>query len=118
MNETVFRFADNLGPQKIVHIYEPGLDLKAILVVDNIAAGPSIGGTRMAHDVNLEECVRLARAMTLKNAAAGLPHGGGKSVVFADPSMPAPEKEQIMRAFACAIGDIADFIPGPDMGHR
>jgi glutamate dehydrogenase (NAD(P)+) len=116
MNETVFRFADNLGPQKIVHIYEPGLDLKAILVVDNIAAGPSIGGTRMAHDVNLEECVRLARAMTLKNAAAGLPHGGGKSVVFADPSMPAPEKEQIMRAFACAIGDIADFIPGPDMG--
>ena len=116
MNETVFRFADDLGPQKIVHIYEPGLDLKAILVVDNVAAGPSIGGTRMAPDVSLEECVRLARAMTLKNAAAGLPHGGGKSVIFAESSMPAPEKEQVMRAFACAIGDIADYIPGPDMG--
>ena len=116
MNDTVFRFADDLGPQKIVHICEPGLDLRAIVVVDNVAAGPSIGGTRMAPDVSLEECVRLARAMTLKNAAAGLPHGGGKSVIFADPSMSAPGKELIMRAFACAIGDIADYIPGPDMG--
>jgi glutamate dehydrogenase (NAD(P)+) len=116
MTDSVFRFADDLGPQKIVHIWEPGVDLKAILVVDNIAAGPSIGGTRMAPDVSLEECVRLARAMTLKNAAAGLPHGGGKSVIFADPSMSAPEKEQIIRAFAGAIGDIADYIPGPDMG--
>lgn len=116
MNDTVFRFADDLGPQKIVHICEPGLDLRAILVIDNVAAGPSIGGTRMAPDVSLEECLRLARAMTLKNAAAGLSHGGGKSVIFADPSVSAPEKEQIMRAFACAIGDITDYIPGPDMG--
>ncbi len=116
MTDAVFRFADDLGPQKVVHICEPGLNLRAILVVDNVAAGPSIGGTRMAPDVSLEECVRLARAMTLKNAAAGLPHGGGKSVIFADPSMPAPEKEQVMRAFACAIGEIADYIPGPDMG--
>jgi glutamate dehydrogenase (NAD(P)+) len=116
MTEDAFRFSDDLGPQKIFHIYEPGIDLRAILVVDNVAAGPSIGGTRMASDVSLEECVRLARAMTLKNAAAGLPHGGGKSVIFGDPSMPLADKEQTMRAFACAIADITDYIPGPDMG--
>ena len=96
MADAVFRFADDLGPQKIIHIHEPGVDLKAILVIDNVAAGPSIGGIRMAPDVSLEECVRLARAMTLKNAAAGLPHGGGKSVIFADPAMPVPGKERIM----------------------
>jgi glutamate dehydrogenase/leucine dehydrogenase len=39
-------------------------------VIDNVAAGPSIGGLRMAEDVTVEECFRLARAMTLKNAAA------------------------------------------------
>ncbi len=116
MSEAVFRFADDLGPKLIVHIHEPGVDLKAILVVDNVAAGLSIGGTRMAPDVSLEECFRLARAMTLKNAAAGLPHGGGKSVIFAEPSMPAADKQRIMRAFAWAIADIADYIPGPDMG--
>jgi glutamate dehydrogenase (NAD(P)+) len=47
----------------------------------------------MAPDVTVEECVRPARAMTLKNAAAGLPHGGGKSVLWGDPRMPRERKE-------------------------
>ena len=70
----------------------------------------------MAPDVSAEEAFRLARAMTLKNAAAGLPHGGGKSVIFADPKMPRRDKERLIRAFAAAIADLADYIPGPDMG--
>ena len=114
--EEAFRFADELGPAKIVHIHVPGAGLKAIVVIDNVACGPSIGGVRIAPDVSLEECFRLARAMTLKNAAAGLAHGGGKSVIFADPRMPAPRKEALIRAFACAIRDLVDYIPGPDMG--
>jgi glutamate dehydrogenase (NAD(P)+) len=73
-----FTFADDLGPSKIIHVHEPSIGLRAILVVDNVAKGPSIGGVRMAADVSAEECFRLARAMTFKNAAAGLPHGGGK----------------------------------------
>ena len=108
--------SDNLGPEKIVHLRNPRIGLDAILVVDNIAAGPSIGGIRMAPDVTLEECRRLARAMTLKNAAAELPHGGGKAVIKADPAMPEPDKAQLIRAFACAISGMTDYIPGPDMG--
>lgn len=114
--DKAFGFADPLGPEKIVHIYEPRLGLKAIVVVDNTAAGPAIGGTRMASDVSTEECFRLARAMTFKNAAAGLPHGGAKSVIFGDPSMPHAEKEGLVRAFACAIRGLEEYIPGPDMG--
>jgi glutamate dehydrogenase (NAD(P)+) len=90
--------------------------MKAIVVVDNVACGPAIGGTRMAPDVSFEECFRLARAMTLKNAAAGLPHGGAKSVIFGDPAMDADVKEQWIRAFAQGIRGITDYIPGPDMG--
>ena len=116
MDENMFRFSDDLGPDKIIHFTKPSVGLKGILVVDNVAAGPAIGGTRMASDVSVEECFRLARAMTFKNAAAGLPHGGAKSVIFADPAMPVEEKEQMIRAFACAIRDITDYIPGPDMG--
>jgi glutamate dehydrogenase (NAD(P)+) len=114
--ENAFRFADELGPAKIVHIHLPRTGLKAVVVVDNVAAGPSIGGMRIAPDVSTEECVRLARAMTLKNAAAGLAHGGGKSVISADPAMAEPEKERLVRAFACAVRDLTDYIPGPDMG--
>jgi glutamate dehydrogenase (NAD(P)+) len=114
--EGLFRFADEFGPARIIHIYRPGLALKAIVVVDNTACGVAVGGVRMAPDVSVDECFRLARVMTWKNAAAGLPHGGGKSVIFGDPRTPLAEKEQLIRAFADAIRDIADYIPGPDMG--
>jgi len=112
----LFQFADELGPVKIIHVYEPSARLRAILVVDNVAAGPSIGGVRMAPDVTVEECIRLARAMTLKNAAAGLSHGGGKVVVFGDPKMPKPEKERLIRGLAKALRNEEDYIFGPDMG--
>ena len=114
--EDVFRFADELGPLKIIHIHEPSVDLKAVLVVDNVACGPSIGGVRMAPDVSTEEAFRLARAMTLKNAAAGLHHGGGKAVIFGDSKMGTDKKELLVRAFACTIKNCLDYIPGPDMG--
>jgi glutamate dehydrogenase (NAD(P)+) len=112
----MFRFADELGPTKILHIYEPSIELKAVLVVDNVAKGPSIGGVRMAPDVSTEECRRLARAMTMKNAAAGLAHGGGKVVVYADPKMPLDRKERVIRGLACALRDIKEYILAPDMG--
>ncbi|MCK5668060.1 MAG: Glu/Leu/Phe/Val dehydrogenase, partial [Gammaproteobacteria bacterium] len=114
--EQIFKFSDELGPAKIVHLHEPSIGLKAILVVDNVAMGPSIGGLRMAEDVSTEECFRLARAMSMKNAAAGLRHGGGKSVLFGDPKMPKEQKEQLIRAMACALANNEDYIFGPDMG--
>lgn len=114
--EDIFRLSDDFGPARVIHIYQPSLALKAILVIDNTACGPAVGGVRMAPDVSLEECFRLARAMTWKNAAAGLPHGGGKSVIFGDPRMAAEQKEQIIRCFARAVETMVDYIPGPDMG--
>lgn len=111
-----FAFVDDLGPAKVVHLTERTTGLRAVVVVDNVAAGPAIGGTRMAPDVTAEECFHLARAMTLKNAAAGLPHGGAKSVIRADPRMDAGAKERLVRAFAGAIAELTDYIAGPDMG--
>jgi glutamate dehydrogenase (NAD(P)+) len=107
---------DDLGPAKLLEVREPAIGLQAVLVVDNVACGPSIGGLRMAPDVSREECARLARAMTFKNAAAGLPHGGGKSVLWGDPRMPRAQKERLIRTFAHAVRDEADYIFGPDMG--
>ena len=111
-----FDAGDALGPAKLIQVREPGLGLKAALVVDNVARGPAVGGLRMAPDVSLEECSRLARAMTLKNSAAGLPHGGAKSVLWGDPRMPRERKERLIRAFAHALRNESDYIFGPDMG--
>jgi glutamate dehydrogenase/leucine dehydrogenase len=70
----------------------------------------------MARDVTLDEVTRLARAMTFKNAAAGLAHGGGKAGIVAEPGVAPPRKEALVRAFARLIRDLTDYIPGPDMG--
>jgi len=53
--EDIFRLADELGPAKVMHVHEPRLGLRGILVVDNVATGPSIGGLRIAPDVSVEE---------------------------------------------------------------
>ena len=58
------------------------------MVIDNVALGPAIGGTRVRPDITAREVARLARAMTLKNAVVGLPHGGGKSGIAAPPNLP------------------------------
>ena len=114
MHEQIFEITDEIGPEKIIHLYEPRTKMKAIVVVDNVAAGPAIGGVRMAPDVTLDEVRRLARAMTYKNVMAGLPHGGGKSGIIADPKT--VNKEQVIRTFARCIKNILEYIPGPDMG--
>lgn len=114
--DDVFSFADELGPAKVTHVYEPATGLKAVLVVDNVAMGPSIGGVRMAVDVTTEECFRLARAMTFKNAAAGLPHGGGKVVLYGDPRLPKIDKQTLIRALASSLRGVEEYIFAPDMG--
>jgi glutamate dehydrogenase (NAD(P)+) len=115
MND-VFALADDLGPLKVIHVHEPDIGLRGVLVIDNVASGPSLGGLRMAADVTTEECARLARAMTFKNAAAGLPLGGGKAVLVGDPKMPKARKETLMRGFCCALRNEEQYIFAPDMG--
>src|SRR5690242_16292001 len=59
MMQNIFDFADDLGPIKIVHTYDPKSGLKAVVAIDNVARGPAIGGIRMAPDVSVEEAFRL-----------------------------------------------------------
>jgi len=115
MSEEIFaKYCDEYGPEKVCYIHEPRVGLKGIVVIDNTAAGPAIGGIRMAPDISTTEVFRLARAMTWKNALAGLPHGGGKSGILADPK--APNKETLIRHFARGMQALTGYIPGPDMG--
>jgi glutamate dehydrogenase (NAD(P)+) len=107
---------DDLGPAKIVLLRGAAAGLQAVVVVDNLGAGPAVGGVRMAPDVTVTEVARLARAMTLKNAAAGLAFGGGKAGIYADPAMGRAAKERLVRSFARAMASLTEYIPGSDMG--
>jgi len=106
---------DELGPAKVVFL-RLAAGFEAVVVIDNTWLGPAIGGTRIRRDVTADEVARLARAMTMKNAVAGLPHGGGKSGIAAPPDLAPADHERVLRAFARAIESLTDYIPGPDMG--
>ncbi len=80
--------------------------------VDSTALGPGAGGTRMKvyptpHD-GLRDGLRLASAMTSKNAAAGLPLGGGKAVL-AVPLIPAGDTR---RELLLRYGDLVESLHG------
>jgi Glu/Leu/Phe/Val dehydrogenase, dimerisation domain len=69
---------DDLGPSA-VHLLRLPARAEGIVVVDNVALGPAIGGVRMTSTVTPAKVARLARGMTIKNAVAGHPHGGAKT---------------------------------------
>lgn len=109
---------DDLGPEKIILGYNRELKFRWVVVVDNTAMGSlAKGGTMMAPDLEVELIARKARGMTLKNALAGLPLGGGKSGIVFDPK--SPLKEKIVRSFAKDVKQLIDaeiYIPGMDVG--
>jgi len=109
-------FADEWGPEKIVFVHDDRLRLNGVLVIDNTALGPGKGGIRLAPDVSVNEVFRLARAMTWKNAIAGLPFGGAKSGIKSNASTP-QEKEVLLRGFARSLKQLVPdlYIAGPDM---
>jgi len=60
--------------------------LRAIVAIHDTRLGPALGGCRFIHydtdEAAVVDALRLARGMTYKAALAGLPHGGGKSVII------------------------------------
>ncbi len=112
---------DKLGPHLVVCMWDEREDLEVggYLVIDNLAMGrPSMGGIRMLPDITPATIFNLARGMTLKNAAAALPYGGGKAGIVAPEQEPPEEvRREIIRRFAHLIGRYRPlYLPGPDVG--
>ncbi len=110
-------FTDDIGPEKIVEMYDPLTGMRGFTVIDNTARGPAKGGIRMTSTVDVKEVFRLARAMTFKNALADLPFGGGKSGIIYNKETDADKKEKFIQSFARALKNIvpAEYIAGPDI---
>ena len=111
---------DSLGPRLVVCMWDEDSPFEAggYLVVDNLAMGkPSMGGIRMLPNLTPSTVHNLARGMTLKNAAADLPYGGGKSGIVGGRDLSPEEHTQVVRQFARMIYRYRDiYLPGPDVG--
>jgi glutamate dehydrogenase (NAD(P)+) len=109
---------DEFGPEMVITVYDPATGMRGFTVIDNTKLGPGKGGIRLTPTVTVEEVMRLARAMTWKNALAGLPFGGAKSGIVADPGkITIEKKEELVRAFSRSIKSVCPgkYIAGPDM---
>lgn len=111
---------DSLGPTLVVCLWDETSDLEigGYLIVDNLAMGrPSMGGIRMLPEVTPGEIHNLARGMTLKNAAADLPYGGGKAGIVAESNLSPQDHTRVVRGFARLIHRYRElYLPGPDVG--
>ena len=74
---------------------DPETGLIGALAIHSTALGPAMGGLRLSRYADAEaaaiDALRLAHAMTLKNAAAGLDVGGGKAVLVDDGAWARPD---------------------------
>jgi glutamate dehydrogenase/leucine dehydrogenase len=110
--------ADEFGPQYVVEVNVLKPRFKGLLVIDNLALGVGKGGIRLSPSVSVHELFRLARTMTWKNSLFGLPFGGAKAGIVADPTkLSLAEKKKIIQAFARALSPFVPkyYIAGPDM---
>ncbi|MDE3130494.1 MAG: Glu/Leu/Phe/Val dehydrogenase [Acidobacteriota bacterium] len=110
---------DHWQCEQLVLCHDDALGLRAVIAIDDTTLGPALGGVRClgypSDIAAITEAQRLAAAMTLKNAFAGLPFGGGKSVILA------PARELNRRALMQRFGEFVirtggAYLPGVDMG--
>ena len=93
--------------------------LKAIIAVHSTHLGPAGGGARFWHYTKDEEALtdalRLSRGMSYKNAMAGLPLGGGKSVLLADSNR--TKTPEMLHAFGKAVDGLGGrYVTAEDVG--
>src|SRR5690349_20394749 len=93
--------------------------LKAIIAVHSTHLGPAAGGARFWHYAQdaeaLTDALRLSRGMSYKNAMAGLPLGGGKSVILANRER--SKTPDLLHAFGKAVDHLGGrYVTAEDVG--
>lgn len=105
--------------EQISFFHDQQSGLKAIIAVHNTNLGPALGGCRMwtyeSDDAALKDVLRLSKGMTYKAAVAGLPLGGGKSVIIGDAKK--HKTADLMRAMGRAVDSFGGrYIVAEDVG--
>lgn len=104
--------------ETVLRVSDPEIGLTGFIAVHSTRLGPAAGGLRMRPYADeaaaLTDALRLSSGMTYKNAAAGLPLGGGKAVIIGDASQKTPQQ---LRAFARAVDTLSgQYWTAEDMG--
>ena len=105
--------------EEVQFVTDEKCGLKAIIALHSTHLGPAAGGCRFWHYAEdgeaLVDALRLSRGMSYKNAMAGLPLGGGKSVILADAER--SKTPDLLYAFGRAVDHLGGrYITAEDVG--
>jgi len=85
----IFNHPDFDNHEQVLFVSSESVGLTGIIALHSTVLGPAAGGCRMHAYASTEDALtdvlRLSKGMSYKNSAAGLPLGGGKAVIIADP---------------------------------
>ena len=85
----MFSHPDYDGHEALLFAQDAASGLRALIAIHDTTLGPAFGGCRIypyaSEQHAMTDVLRLSRGMTYKAAICGLPYGGGKSVIIADP---------------------------------
>jgi leucine dehydrogenase len=115
----IFDLMDEQGHEELVFCYDHRTGLRAIVAVHDTTLGPALGGTRMwdygSEDAAVSEALRLSRNMTYQAAVSDCDTGGGKGILWGDPS--SDKSEAYFRAFGRFIEGLGGrFVTYADLG--
>ncbi len=113
-----FAALEALGHERLLLFVDPSAKYRGIVAIHSTRLGPAVGGTRFwryeSEAAALTDALRLSRGMSYKNALAGLPFGGGKSVIW---DIGGQDRAAVFRAHARAIDSLnGQYITGEDVG--
>ena len=119
IDKSIFHEMSSKGYEELVFWNDDTVSLRAILSIHSTVLGPALGGTRMypykTEEDAIRDVLRLSRAMTYKNAAAGLDLGGGKAVIIGDPA--SQKSEGLFRSFGRFVQSFGGrYITTTDVG--
>ncbi|HEY7543503.1 MAG TPA: Glu/Leu/Phe/Val dehydrogenase [Blastocatellia bacterium] len=108
-----------MGHEQVMFCRDPAANYRSIIAIHSTALGPAVGGTRLwnysSDEEALIDALRLSRGMSYKTAMAGLPFGGGKSVILGDNNR--TDRERLFRAHGRFIESLGGrYIAGEDVG--
>lgn len=109
----------NTDHEKVLIGRDAASGYHGIIAIHSTALGPAVGGTRFWHYASEEEALtdalRLSHGMTYKNALAGLPLGGGKSIILSNNVT--TNREEILRTHGRFVNTLnGRYITAEDVG--
>lgn len=105
------------GNEQLIKFECSNLGIKGVVAIHSTKLGPALGGCRVYDELSLKDgikdAIKLAKAMTYKNAIINLPYGGGKTVIIKN----GVSLNETMRSFSKVLNLLnGDYLTTDDVG--